>query len=302
MSSQGQEEKKSENSKQNVTEGVVRPSISVRMIRHAESKNNQVYRDARFLFRGGTPDFDEAGWWDYVNHHRSSDPGLSDIGMKQRDHLANFLVPHLQNQASHPVRVIVSPMRRTLETIQPTLERLKKSGHAAQVIVNAFYHESEGCHDRDDPREGMSPYEVRQLYSALNDSNLVFEGFPDPNRGWYVHGKGAETREESETRAAKFYLWLCEYLDTQLAEQSTDVFDAGVKIPGEEHEDEHDKFSARIRRRRMALCVGHGDFMGLVLKRIVAGFGHAVESEGIPHRKFIFQNGFLLDYGARPSN
>jgi N-acetylglutamate synthase-like GNAT family acetyltransferase len=30
--------------------------------------------------------------------------------------------------------------------------------------------------------------------------------------------------------------------------------------------------------------VGHGDFMSLVLKRVVAGFGHAVEKDAVPHR------------------
>ena len=34
----------------------------------------------------------------------------------------------------------------------------------------------------------------------------------------------------------------------------------------------------------MALLVGHGDFMSLLLKRIISGFGHYVETEGVPHR------------------
>lgn len=55
-------------------------------------------------------------------------------------------------------------------------------------------------------------------------------------------------------------------------------------LPGEEHEQCHDRLGARTRRRRTAIFVGHGDFMSLVLKRIVAGFGHAVEKEKVPHR------------------
>lgn len=76
-----------------VPEGLVRPSLSIRLIRHAESQNNQVYRDARFLFRGGTPEFDESGWNAYVDLHRKADPGLSDVGVQQAQHLADFLVP-----------------------------------------------------------------------------------------------------------------------------------------------------------------------------------------------------------------
>lgn len=102
-----------------------------------------------------------------------------------------------------------------------------------------------------------------------------------------MHGKTSETRAESEARAAKFYLWLCEYLDAELAlPDQKDVFDAGVTVEGEEQEDEHDKNAPIQRRRRRALLIGHGDFMSLVLKRMVAGFGHWVETEGIPHRKY----------------
>ena len=136
--------------------------------------------------------------------------------------------------------------------------------------------------------EGMNPLEISELMkdSVSDPSDLEFIGFPDSSRGWYVNGKGPETRAESEARAAKFYLWLCEYLDKELKSAQADVYDAGVSVPGEENECEQDRRSPRRRRRRTELLVGHGDFMGLVLKRIVAGFGHYVENEGIPHSKF----------------
>jgi broad specificity phosphatase PhoE len=143
------------NRKTTVSESKVRPSIALHFIRHAESGNNEVYRNARYICRGGTPDFDEEGWKHYVETHRKADPTLSDKGYKQADYLANnYLVPHLENQASHPVRIITSPMRRTLETIKPTLEGLQKSlGEQPKVhiIVCAFYHESEGCHLKEKP-------------------------------------------------------------------------------------------------------------------------------------------------------
>ncbi len=137
--------------------------------------------------------------------------------------------------------------------------------------------------------EGMNPQEITQLMKDAT-SDLEFTGFPLENRGWYVHGVGAETRSQSEARAAKFYTWLCEHLDEQLygsdAETNDDVFDAGVALPEEEHECEHDLFTPKTRKRRTTLLIGHGDFMSLVLKRIVAGFGHVVETEGIPHRTY----------------
>lgn len=129
----------------------------------------------------------------------------------------------------------------------------------------------------------MNPSEIRELLQN-STNNVTFTGFPLENRGWYVEGKGAETRAQSEARAAKFYVWLCEHLDQQLETLGEDIFDAGVALPEEEHECEFDLHSPKTRRRRTTLLIGHGDFMSLVLKRIVAGFGHAVEVEGIPHR------------------
>jgi hypothetical protein len=340
-----------------------RPSISVRLIRHAESYNNQVYRNARYIYRGGTPDFDSNGWNTYVDAHRLADPGLSDVGQRQATKLAqNYLLQHVSNQVSQPLTIITSPMRRTLATIRPTLhgllqeqqEQQKGNGraHEVNVLVHGFYFESEGCHIRDVAQEGMNPQQIRKFLLSDEDDNdedsdddenddthhnhhnVSFVGFPeeDPNRGWYSHGTGAESRAASEMRAAKFYVWLCEYLDEQLLQASStrrnssshaneegdavsqqqqqqqhrasdqqhhehhhdddDVFDAGVSIlPGEEMEVDHDKLAPRRRKRRTVLLMGHGDFMSLVLKRIVAGFGHHVEHDGVPHRSaFVHYN------------
>jgi len=91
-----------------------------------------------------------------------------------------------------------------------------------------------------------------------------------------------------------------EYLDQQLSEveeqEVHDIFDAGVTLPGEENEQSHDHFEPRTRTRRTAIFIGHGDFMSLVLKRIVAGFGHAIEKESVPHRSaFVHVNTGITD-------
>ena len=285
-------------------DGAVKRSIAIRLIRHAESMNNQIYYDARRIYNGGKPEFDPVGWNTYVDERRKADPGLSDRGKIQATKLSQYLAPHLFNQASHPVKFIVSPMKRTLETILPLLLELehKKQSMSSQlsspcsfdkteicdILVNGFYFESEGCHLRGKPEQGMNPREISELFCSSDlASTPIFVGFDegDPNKGWYAHGTGAEEREESEARAAKFYLWLCEFLDAQLADTAQhDIFDAGVAHPEDDHVHDHDKFSPRKRKRRTAILVGHGDFMGLLLKRIMAGFGHAVENEGIPHR------------------
>ena len=61
---------KNKDRKTTVSESDVRPSIALHMIRHAESGNNEVYRNARYIYRGGTPEFDEEGWKHYVASHR----------------------------------------------------------------------------------------------------------------------------------------------------------------------------------------------------------------------------------------
>mmetsp|Transcript_20955 Transcript_20955/g.31004 ORF Transcript_20955/g.31004 Transcript_20955/m.31004 type:complete len:499 (-) Transcript_20955:85-1581(-) len=263
----------------------VRPSIAIRMIRHCESKNNEVYRTARILFKGGTPEFDVDGWDDYVDKNRSADPDISKTGFEQAQKLKDYLVPHLDNQASHPVKIITSPMQRTMATILPTLENLKGD---AEIIVNGLYFESEGCHVKDDPLPGMNQHEIKDFLSTATASKPPsFVGFDeDPSGGWYSHGTGPETRTQSESRASAFYMWLCDYLDLQLQSHHVDedLFDAGVALDEEKNEHHGDKLSPRLRGRRTAVLIGHGDFMSLVLKRIVAGFGHCVENDGIPHR------------------
>lgn len=281
-------------------EGKVRRSISIRLIRHAESRNNQVYGEARRLFRGGTPEFDLQGWLKYVDDHRCADPGLSDVGRIQATKLSEYLETHLINQASRPVRFVVSPMQRAIETIVPTLEALNKNKNdnddsnaadatsACDVMINGFFFESEGCHLHDKVESGMNAAEINTtLLHPARVTNATFVGFPKGNEyGWYAHGMGPETRPESEERAAKFYVWMTEYLDQMLSEDkdAIDIFDAGVTLPGEENEKFNDRLAKLTRRRRTVIFVGHGDFMSLVLKRIVAGFYHAVEKEAVPHR------------------
>lgn len=316
---------KSKNYSTTVSEKDVRPSVNIRMIRHAESCNNQVYRNAKYIYRGGTPEFDEAGWWHYVETHRRADPTLSDAGVQQAGLLANHLGPHLAKQASQPVHIITSPMRRTLETIRPTIDYLILQGnHDVQICVQAFYYESDGCHTKDTAEPGLAPDEITTLLQAnlTGDETkakcrIDFVGFPDPQRGWNCQATAAETRAQSEERAAKFYLWLCHTLDQELSQAQSllapaaaaattttttaaasatassgttttthaDIFDAGVSLlPGEEDEVDFDPFAPRLRRRRTYLLVGHGDFMSLVLKRVMAGYGYAIEHDGIPHR------------------
>lgn len=326
--------KSSSRNRRTSTEGESRKSITLKLIRHAESRNNQLYRSAHVKYNYGTPEFDFKGWNDYVNNNRKADPSISDRGIQQANMLKDYLVSNLTNQASFPVRIVVSPMRRTLETIIPTIHSILNDveddtvvGEKCKIVVNGFYHESEGCHLKDVAEGGMNRREITDLIfppnskesSFLKDKvSLSFVGFPSDNEddGWYVHKSGPETRAESEIRAAKFYTWICHHLDYELnrssseqesddtcvEENNNDIFDASVTREGEEHENEYDKMSARRRKRRQVLLVGHGDFMSLVLKRVVSGFGYSIEKENTPHRAAMihFNTGITeLEYFGR---
>ncbi len=230
-----------------LTNEFYRPSLSIRLIRHAESYNNQVYREARQLPAS-------ANRQAYVDSNRLADPGLSDLGHQQAELLGEYL---------RPTQILTSPMKRTLTTIRPIL----KNHPTCPVLVHGLYFESEGCHLKDQPMEGMKPSEIKEY---LQHDNVDFTGFPDMNRGWYCNEKGPETRESSEGRATRFYMWFCNYLDEQLALM------------------DHDKEKTA---NALIACVGHGDFMSLVLKRIVASYGHATERTGTTHRSsFVHSN------------
>lgn len=254
-------------------EHYARPSIAIKMIRHAESRNNQVYSDARRMFRMGTNDCDLSGWTKYVDEHRRADPTLSEHGYEQATMLADYLVPLLRDRAA-VTDILCSPMRRTLETIRPTVQNLQPLG--CRITVNGFYFETEGCHTNGIAEEGMNPAQIETILfptkEDTEDSYITSVGFPDdPSRGWWTND-GSETRAQAEERAAKFYLWLCEHLDEQLADREhPGIFDGGVAAHAG-------------RQRKTQLLIGHGDFMSLVLKRVIAGFGHAVETPGIPHQ------------------
>jgi len=110
----------------------------------------------------------------------------------------------------------VSPMRRTIETILPTLVALNDNGNdnesgtggsddggaACSVMINGLYHESEGCHTREKVEPGMNAQQINaSLLNPAGVTNASFEGFASgEENGWWAHANGPETRPESEVR------------------------------------------------------------------------------------------------------
>jgi len=266
----------------------VRKSIRIKFIRHAESRNNEIYAEAGKKFHWGAPTFDQKGWIEYVNAHRDADPGLSRRGEEQAEHLGEYLSKVLEKEGSSPTYVITSPMRRTIKTVIPTIRKIINQTDnvhdddrvRCKILVHAQYFEVEGCHVKNIPEPGMNQKEITEFIyeERVKKENVTmnFVGFQNEESGWYCHGKGVENRAEAENRSTQFYMWLCDWLDEQIKDEAEDIFDAAAVAKMEK---------AHNRGRRTILIVGHGEFMGYVLRRIVCGFGHSMESyEGIPHR------------------
>lgn len=169
------------------------------------------------------------------------------------------------------------------------------------VTIHGMYFESEGCHKNNIPEEGMNPQQISQLLSpdslSIHDSTTTSPptppndfathvcGFRDPRRGWWCHGTGPESRADAEQRAATFYLWLCEFLNQKL-EETTRTSSTILASSSSRSSTGSSIYTSKTNTKhpKEVVLVGHGDLMSMVLQRIIAGFGHAVETCGVPHR------------------
>ncbi|CAK0895563.1 unnamed protein product, partial [Prorocentrum cordatum] len=146
------------------------------LVRHGESRNNALMSGA-----GMTPERWRAG--------READPGLSEAGLGQAEALGCLLgggTPRraLLAGAVPPSRLLVSPVRRAVETLRPTAERL---GLAPEVWTECFevggiYH-SGGTTSR-----GLARSELREQLPGCVLPEDVTE------QGWY----GLDGREPAD--------------------------------------------------------------------------------------------------------
>mmetsp|Transcript_6456 Transcript_6456/g.13532 ORF Transcript_6456/g.13532 Transcript_6456/m.13532 type:complete len:293 (+) Transcript_6456:145-1023(+) len=203
-----------------------RPSIRLIAVRHAESMNNLIYEEAHRLHGNGTASFDARAWQEYVEGRRVPDPGLSTKGHSQADALGRHLAVEL---AGDEVRVVTSPMARTLDTTRSVLgcvlEKKIAVGGGGDVrleaVVNAKYYEVEGCHEGGEPRSGKNgpgaqEYLLSEPLPEGGGVDVTYACFPPGGGGWYTGATGPEDRVHAESRSALFYTWLVDYLDELL--------------------------------------------------------------------------------------
>lgn len=128
------------------------------------------------------------------DHERVCDPGLTEIGVQQAEHTANFL------QDDDIDHLYCSPFLRALETVRP-LAMLKEQ----TVTVNPHIFEKGGCYSGHDATQkvgepGMGRDELLARYPGWQIDEEI------SSEGWW--GRPYESWEECRARAARVAKWI----------------------------------------------------------------------------------------------
>ena len=148
-------------------------------IRHAESMNNCLYRTCR----EGAPCGDAKAFLALIQERRAADPAITDVGERQALHLAEYLVTDSVSPlgTGQSDVLIVSPMKRTLQTISPTLNLLR-SQHSPvpKIIVHGGWFEQGGLHHKNSPPTamlGLAKADMLELLGEEEGDGVEFVGF-----------------------------------------------------------------------------------------------------------------------------
>lgn len=162
-----------------------RTLMNLYLIRHAESVNNARFRDADV--------FDMS--------LRDPDPALTSLGHVQAQHLAHFVAHANEPYAQHPhgepllTRLIVSPMRRALETARAIAEQT-----TIPIEVWDDVHEVGGIFDIEGDTHttlpGMTRGDILALIPHAHLPPTITE------QGWW-HRPAPETFAEAHERAQR---------------------------------------------------------------------------------------------------
>lgn len=207
------------------------------LIRHAQSENN-VLDDRRSGQTG--PDTE--------HHLRKPDPGLTERGFAQADHLAKYLAncpdktdirDGLKDVACHRIgKLFCSPMKRAIQTAHAVA---KATQLKPELWIDV--HEEGGIW-RDDPiegnRVGSEGMTRQEMTSQFPNLKLIPE---ITDRGWW--NRPFETREQMEQRAES----VADHID-QLSKNSNEII----------------------------TIVSHGTFIIFLIRQLTTHNGHSIAS------------------------
>jgi len=232
-----------------------RDTLDLYLVRHAQSFNNAV-KIAAVQKYGDSENPEAKAYW---LEHRSADPDLSDLGRQQAQHLGDRLAAELVGRST---TFVCTPMRRTYQTIEPTLVALGVSD-PDRVLCHAKFYEHGGAHNQGVAVPGATKAEMEGRHP------LRCVDFPEA-AGWHEHQDGHETWEEFNTRIRHAKRWLMETFIPETAEHS-----------------------------ECAVVVSHGTFMSYILRALQNQqpghrFGYIHGNTGITHLKWHRTHGIFL--------
>lgn len=220
------------------------------LLRHAESDNNARGKDdGRAVAEGSVEAAAEGSVAPTKKAARIPDPALSVTGVKQAKHTGKFFKNVWQDETLKkacvkdvneqkckfkPGRLVISPMTRTLQTIQPTVSELNKltqknNLNTIPIEINLQLYEEGGIFDGERPKNGRyangKSEDDYKILGGLNREQMleILPGleFPQeiPDSGWWRGG--IETDPEVAQRADSVKEWMWEYV--QNLEPETEV-------------------------------------------------------------------------------
>ncbi|HJR82173.1 MAG TPA: histidine phosphatase family protein [Anaerolineales bacterium] len=157
-------------------------------IRHGQSQNN--------------------AYWNDPNYIESPDPALTEVGVEQAHHLADYLeknqlvaddaIWNVQNRRGFGLtHIYTSLMERAVHTAAPTARRLRIPFAAWTEI-----HESGGIYGRDGEKKLMGLPGQSRSYFEQHFPELTLPDFLD-GQGWW--NRDVEKEEEAQQRAQRIW-------------------------------------------------------------------------------------------------
>lgn len=164
--------------------------VHLLLIRHGQSTNNVIEENAISARARG----DSRAEVD-TEKLRSHDPELSGLGWKQAELTALTLAKRWRGKRC---LLVVSPMRRALQTAQPLAKALQIKGD--DFICRGDIYEIGGCYYEQTAYSGAMGFEIKAEFGA--------HPIGIPEQGWYSGYTAKETRSQARQRCLRVVAWL----------------------------------------------------------------------------------------------
>jgi broad specificity phosphatase PhoE len=190
--------------------------VKLVLIRHAQSQNNLMKINLKEQM-GGMKKIDSSKSlfqiYKALNFFkRLEDPNLTKIGYEQANELLKSELimtlcsnENLQQRMIKPKLILVtSPMRRSILTLKPVYDCLKKNNIEFETICNGKIFEFGGPYSIKGVMNGLTKEQIQRTYSSIQFDNFSHFG----NGGWYDYSDKKETVIEMRKRCQEIKEWI----------------------------------------------------------------------------------------------